>query len=132
MLRVHFSGFHVWLKAALSKRGKEDVRLTEHTRQAWKDSGKVYGYRKLHDDLRDMGETCSLNRVARLTRLAGITAQIGYKRRPGGYGGKPSIVSENKLEQHFETGAADQVWGEPSMRHWFERDGERYHLHSDT
>ncbi|MCF6328754.1 MAG: IS3 family transposase [Henriciella sp.] len=110
MLRVHFSGFYVWLKAPLSKRGKEDVRLTEHIRRAWTDSGKVYGYRKLHDDLRDLGETCSLNRVARLTRLAGITAQIGYKRRPGGYGGKPAIISENKLGQHFKTGAADQVW----------------------
>jgi putative transposase len=27
-------------------------------RQAWNDSGKVYGYRKLHDDLLDQGETC--------------------------------------------------------------------------
>jgi hypothetical protein len=52
-------------------------------RQAWSDSGKVYGYRKLHDDLLDQGETCGPNRVARLTRLAGIKAQIGYKRRPG-------------------------------------------------
>ncbi len=35
-----------------------------------------YGYRKLHDDLMDMGESCSPNRVARLKRLAGIRAQI--------------------------------------------------------
>ena len=28
------------------------------------------------------------NRVARLARLAGIRAQIGYKRRPGKYGGQ--------------------------------------------
>ena len=40
--------------------------------QAWNDSGKVYGYRKLHDDLLDRGETCCPNRVARVTRLAGI------------------------------------------------------------
>jgi len=43
-------------------------------RQAWNDSGKVYGYRKLHDDLLDQGETCCPNRVARLTKLAGIKA----------------------------------------------------------
>ena len=110
ILRVHFSGFYAWLKAPLSKRSKEDTRLTKRLHQSWKDSGKVYGYRKLHDDLRDLGEICSVNRVARLTRLAGITAQIGYKRRPGHYGGKPAIVSENKLGQYFETGAADQVW----------------------
>ncbi|EMD81701.1 hypothetical protein HNQ87_002984 [Pacificimonas flava] len=62
-------------------------------RQAWNDSGKVYGYRELHDDLLDQGETCCPNRVARLTRLAGIKAQVGYKRRPGNYGGKPSLRS---------------------------------------
>src|SRR5688500_14870364 len=48
---------------------------------------RVYGYRKLHDDLLDHGESCCPNLFARLTRLAGIKAQIGYKRRPGSYGG---------------------------------------------
>ncbi len=47
---------------------------------------KVCGYRKLHDDLLDHGETCCPHRLARLTRLAGIKAHIGYKRRPGSYG----------------------------------------------
>ena len=47
------------------------------------------------DDLCDLGETCCPNRVARLARLAGIYAQIGYKRRPGKYGGKPSVVVDN-------------------------------------
>jgi len=51
-----------------------------------------------------------VNRVARLTRLAGITAQIGYKRRPGGYGGKPAIVAENKLNRQFKIDAPDRVW----------------------
>tara|TARA_R100000789_G_scaffold119_2_gene436 strand:+ start:2248 stop:2472 length:225 start_codon:yes stop_codon:yes gene_type:complete len=47
--------------------------------QEWTDSGKVYGYRKLHNDLRDACEARSENRVARLANLAGIAAQIGYK-----------------------------------------------------
>ncbi len=71
---------------------KEDVRQTQLIRHAWEESGKVYGYRKLHDDLLDQGETCCPNRVARLASLAGIEARIGYKRRPGSYGGKPSGV----------------------------------------
>lgn len=83
---VHFSGFYSWLKEPLSKRAKEDARQTELIRQAWAESGKVYGYRKLYDDLRDQGETCSENRVARLAGPAGIAVRIGYKRRPGRYG----------------------------------------------
>ena len=66
--------------------------------------------RKLTDDLRDQGERISENRVARLASLAGIAAQVGYKRRPGRYGGKPAVVVENRLEQRFEASAPDQDW----------------------
>jgi len=69
VLAVHFSGFYAWLKEPLSQRALEDARQTELIQQAWADSGKVYGYRKLADDLRDAGETCSENRVARLQAL---------------------------------------------------------------
>lgn len=110
LLAVHFSGFYAWLKEPLSVGALEDARQTELIQQAWADSGKVYGYHKLADDLRDQGETCSENRVARLASLAGITAQIGYKRRPGRYGGKPAVVADNTLDRQFEVDAPDIVW----------------------
>ena len=109
-LRVHPSGFYAWLKNPLCKRAEEDARQTDLIKEAWKDSGKVYGYRKLHGDLLDQGETCSENRVARLASLAGIAAEIGYKRRPGRYGGKPAVVADNTLDQQFEVNAPDTVW----------------------
>jgi len=109
MLMVHFSGFYAWLKEPLSQRAQEDARQTDLIQQAWVDSGKVYGYRKLHDDLLDQGETCSENRVARLVSLAGIAAQIGYKRRPSRYGGKPAIVADNMLVRQFEVNAPATV-----------------------
>ena len=77
MSRIYFPGFNAWLKEPLSHRAQEDIRQTELIRQAWADSGKVYGYRKLTDDLRDQGERVSENRVARLSSLAGITVQFG-------------------------------------------------------
>ena len=83
MLCVHPSGFYAWVKEPLSQRALEDERQTKLVKKAWKDSGMVYGYRKICDDLIDMGETASENRVARLARLAGIQAQIGYKKKPG-------------------------------------------------
>ena len=110
VLMVHVSGFYAWLKDPLSLRAQEDLRQTMLIWQAWTDCGKVYGYRKLHDDLRDQGETCSENRVARLAGLAGIAAQIGYKRRPRSYGGKPAVTAENTLDRQFEVGAPDTVW----------------------
>jgi putative transposase len=109
-LRIQPSGFYAWQKNPLSQRAREDARQTKLIRQAWNDSGKVYGYRKLHDDLLDQGETCCPNRVARLTRLAGIKAQIGYKRRPGSYGGKPSLAVDNTLDRQFDVAAPDRAW----------------------
>ena len=118
-LRIHPSGFYAWLKSPLSKRAQEDGRQTELIRRAWKDSGKVYGYRKIHDDLLDQGETCCPNRVARLARMASIKAQIGYKRRPGSYGGTPSVIVDNTLDRQFDVEAPDKGLG------------HRHHLHQD-
>ena len=110
VLMVHFSGFYAWLKEPLSQRALENARQTELIHRAWAGSGKVYGYRKLPDDLRDAVETCSENRVARLASIAGIMAQIGYKRRLGRYGGKPAVVADNSLDRQFEVDTPDRVW----------------------
>ena len=132
VLMVHFSGFYAWLKEPLSLRAREDLRQTDLIRQAWTDCGKVYGYRKLHDDLRDQGETCSENRVARLAGLAGVAAQIGYKRRPGRYRGKPAVTAQNTLDRQFEVGAPDTVWGETLFAIGSRTMVERHHLHQNA
>ena len=110
-LSVQPSGFYAWLKAPLSRRAQEDERQAKLVKDAWEASGKVYGYRKLHDDLMDMGESCCPNRVARLAQIAGIRAQIGYKKRPGKYGGKPSLAAvwrrkpKNRVLVHSDQGS---------------------------
>ncbi len=57
---------------------------------------------KLHGDLCDLGEDISLNRVWRLVRLAGIGAQIGYKKKPRSYGGSPAVVADKALNREFD------------------------------
>lgn len=109
-LRLHPSGFYAWVKNPLSHRAQEDERQTKLLKEAWEESGNIYGNRKLHDDLCDLGETCCPNRVARLAGLAGIYAQIGYKCRPGKYGGKPSVVVDNTLDRQFDVEAPNSVW----------------------
>lgn len=94
----------------MSRRAREDTRQTDLIRKAWKESGRVYDYRKLHDDLLDQGGTSCANRIARLAKLAGIKAKIGHKRRPGSYGSKPSVVLNNTLARQFDVDAPDWVW----------------------
>ena len=70
-LRIRPSGFYAWLKTPLSRRARDDIRQTELIRKPWENSGKVYGYRKLHDDLLDQGETCDAVRATRLAKYGG-------------------------------------------------------------
>lgn len=53
---VHPSGYYAWRSCAKSKRQRDNERLTGQLKQCWLESGGVYGYRKLHRDLRDIGE----------------------------------------------------------------------------
>ena len=62
----------------MGAQAQEDRRQTELLHKAWAESGKVYGYRKLHDDLIEQGKSIRPNRGARLAQIAGITAQISF------------------------------------------------------
>lgn len=92
------------------RREKEDQRLLGLIKHAWLESGGVYGYRKIHDDLRELGESCGRNRVARLMRVEGLCSQTGYRRRPSYYGGKPTVVSPNRLKRQFNVSEPNEVW----------------------
>jgi putative transposase len=72
---------------------------------------------------------CCPNRVARLTRLAGIKAQIDYKRRPGIYGGRPAVAIDNTLERQFDATAPDKAWSEAGSAIGSSDQVERHHLH---
>ncbi|PWS15428.1 IS3 family transposase, partial [Klebsiella pneumoniae] len=87
---------YAWFKQPYSQRHQVDLRLTGQIKQFWLESGCVYGYRKIHLDLRDSGQQCGVNRVWRLMNRAGIKAQVGY-RSPRARKGEASIVSPNRL-----------------------------------
>ncbi len=109
-LKVHPSGYYAWLAEPQSTRAKEDHRLLGLIKQAWLESGGVYGYRKIHGDLRELGETCGRNRVGRLMQAEGLRSQTGYRRRPAFYGGKPTVASPNHLARQFKVSEPNKVW----------------------
>lgn len=109
-LKVHPSGYYAWLSESQSARAKDDQRLLGLIKHSWLESGGVYGYRKIHDDLREVGEDCGRHRVARLMRFEGLRSQTGYRRRPGKYGGKPAVASPNLLKREFDVVEPNKVW----------------------
>lgn len=109
MLDVHRSGYYAWARQPYSKRDKENQRLTSLIQQFWFESGGVYGYRKVHADLRETGEPCGLNRVYRLMSAAGLRAQVGY-RRPRQRAGSNHIAIPNRLQRQFNSTTPDEAW----------------------
>ncbi|WP_201477343.1 IS3 family transposase [Escherichia coli] len=109
VLDVHPSGFYAWLQPPHSQRHQADLRLTGQIKQFWLESGCVYGYRKIHLDLRDSGQQCGVNRVWILMKRVGIKAQVGY-RSPRARKGEASIVSPNRLQRQFNPDAPDERW----------------------
>ena len=69
----------------------------------------MYGYRKIHQELRDTGQQCGVNRVWRLMKRAGIKAQVGY-RSPGARKVEASVVAPNRLNRQFNPDAPDVRW----------------------
>lgn len=109
MMKVNRSGYYAWINQPKSARQKDDERLMGLIKQFWLESGCIYGYRKIHLDLCEQGETCGPNRVARLMKLAGLKAQVGYK-KPRFKGGKPAIFAENHLNQDFDVQEPNRAW----------------------
>jgi putative transposase len=110
MAEVHVSGCYAWLRQPLSARAKEDQRITGLIKQSWLESGGVYGARKVYDDLREWGEGCGRNRVARLMRREGLRSQSGYGRRPCHRGGKPAVIAPNHFKQQSDVDSPNQAW----------------------
>lgn len=110
VMQVNPSGYYAWRNAPLSARAREDRRLLGLIKQLWLESGCVYGYRKIYDDLKELGECCGKHRVARLMRAEGLRAQVGYGKRRGQYGGRPAQVAPNHLDRQFDVDAPNRVW----------------------
>lgn len=109
VLGVHPSGYHAWCRAPLSDRVQDGRRgYFGEALLSWRVVACM-GYRKVHADLRTQGEPCK-HRVARLMRLAGLKAQIGYGRGLRLRGECPAIVAPNRLQQQFDVGAPNRTW----------------------
>lgn len=109
VLRVHRSGYYAWMQNPQSARSKEDIRLFELIKAAYDDSNGIYGSPRIYDDLRESGEQCGKNRIARIMRQHKIRAERDYK-KPRFKSGSPSHVYANHLGDGIEVQRTDQVW----------------------
>jgi len=108
LLPVSRSGYYDWCQRGESARSKRDRELTQYIRRIHLESNGVYGARKIHRELLDMGELCGRHRVARLMRKASLKGcpkrrfRVTTRRR-----GAPA---SNLLDQNFTAATANERW----------------------
>jgi transposase InsO family protein len=79
LLDVSSSGYYDWLDRPESNRSQENRGLTKKIKRYHQQSREIYGSPKIHEDLIAAGETCSVNRVARLMKAADIKSKMARK-----------------------------------------------------
>lgn len=79
---------------------RSDLRLLELVRASYAASHGVYGAPHVFLDLREIGETCGIHRVAKIMRHYIIKAVRGYK-APRVVAGRPALISSNRLNCEF-------------------------------
>lgn len=109
VLGVSRSAFYAWLQNPLSHRAMEDERLTILIRASFKASHGVYGAPRILLDLRELSETCSKHRVARLMRVNHIRAAHGY-RSPRYLPNRTSELIPNLLQREFNVDRPNTAW----------------------
>ena len=109
VLGVARSGYYDWIARPLSDHAIEDQRLLILIRNSYAASGGVYGAPRVFLDLRETGESCGRNRVARIMRVNKIKALRGYK-VPRAVKGRPSIIAPNRLQREFTVDTPDRAW----------------------
>ena len=110
LLKVSSSGYYEWRCRAPSEQQQDNARLLRKIRHIHVQSDQVFGSPRIWEDLRYDGESCSLNRVARLMQsnaIVGIPAQKQWcSKKPGS---RPDDVC-NHLERDFTASEANTKW----------------------
>ncbi len=110
VLGVSASGFYDWFERPQSKREQANAQLLVRIRDSFAASDRTYGSPRILHDLQAAGETCSVNRVARLMQAAGIKARHKRRRVPGQLVSAVHSVAPNLLDRQFQASGPNQKW----------------------
>jgi len=109
LIGVARSGYYEWRMRPLSNYAKETARLLPLIRSSYTASGDVYGYRRVHLDLQELGEIYGKHRIWRIMQAHKIRALRGYKASRH-VAGRPSILAPNLLKRSFSVDQPDKAW----------------------
>jgi len=110
VLNVKRRSYYAWRSRPESQRSKDNKVLTEKIKEIHQQSRGTYGSPRIHAALNKAGETCGLNRVARLMSEQQLEA-TKRKKYVATTDSKHSLpIAENYLNRVFEAEKPNEVW----------------------
>ena len=102
------STYHYQLKSM--KRPDKDAPLLELVREAFENSERRYGYKRIHLELKGMGVRVSAKRIMRLMTSHGLVPLFKSAKRYSSYKGELTKAPKNLADRDFHAEAPNRLW----------------------
>ena len=87
-----------------------NASLLELVREAFENSRRRYGYKRIHLELKGMDVTVSAKRIMRLMTANGLVPLYKSAKRYGSYKGELTKAPENLVNRDFHAGKPNMLW----------------------
>lgn len=101
---------HVPLQPDAMKRPDKDSGLLELVREAFENSKRRYGYKRIHLELKSMGVGVSAKRVMRLMTSHGLVPLFKSTKRYSSYKGELTKAPKNLVNRDFHAERPNMLW----------------------
>ena len=108
MVGIARSTYHYQLNAM--KRPDKDAWLLPLVEEAFENSKRRYGYKRIHLELKGMGVRVSAKRVMRLTAGHGLAPLFRSAKRYGSYKGELTKAPANLVNRDFHAERPNMLW----------------------
>ena len=102
------STYHYQLKSM--KRPDKDAPLLELVREAFENSERRYGYKRIHLELKSMGVRVSAKRIMRLMTSHGLVPLFKSAKRYSSYKGELTKAPKNLVNRDFHAERPNMLW----------------------
>ena len=110
MLSINRSGYYAWIKRPKSQRQQKNELLDKKIHAVFDRHKGRYGSPRLTDELKEEGEICIKNRVARRMKSLGLRAKAKKKFKATTDSNHSLPVAPNVLNRDFTASAPNQKW----------------------
>ena len=118
VLQVSQSGYYAWRSRTESLRMQQNRQLTEKIQSLFAASRQTYGSPRIHADLKALGVSCGVHRVARLMRKAAIRPVPARRFVATTDSDHTLPVAQNCLNRKFSAEKADLRWASDITYLW--------------